>query len=87
MIERGLACVLAVSLDHVITTPAGRRRADALAPALPRAAWQRFSCGDGAKDPRFYDWALVAASRPEIPLLIRKSTARPPWWPSRMRPG
>jgi SRSO17 transposase len=68
--------VLAVSRDHVITTPAGRLRADALAAVLPKRAWQRLSCGDGAKGRRFYDWAIVATSRPEISLLIRRSTAR-----------
>jgi SRSO17 transposase len=46
--ERGLAYVLAVARDHVITTPAGRRRADVLAAALPKGAWQRISCGNGA---------------------------------------
>jgi SRSO17 transposase len=33
--EQQVSYVLAVSRDHVITTPAGRRRADALAGALP----------------------------------------------------
>jgi hypothetical protein len=47
--ERGIAYVLAVSRDHVITTPAGRRRAEALAVTLPKGAWQQVSCGDGAK--------------------------------------
>ena len=69
--------VLAVSCDHVVTTPAGRRRAGALAAALPKGAWPRLSCGNGAKGRRWYDWALVATSRAEISLLIRRSTARP----------
>src|SRR5580700_5714244 len=47
--EQQVSYVLAVSCDHVITTPAGRRRADALAGKLPKRAWQRISCGDGAK--------------------------------------
>jgi len=75
--EEGLAYVLAVSRDHVITTPAGRRRADALAGKLPKRAWQRVSCGEGAKGRRFYDWALIATSGPEISLLIRRSIPRP----------
>ena len=75
--EQQVSYVLAVSCDHVVTTPAGRRRADALAVTLPKGAWQRLSCGDGAKGRRWYDWALVATSRPEISLLIRRSTARP----------
>src|SRR3984885_6579060 len=36
------------------------------------------SCGDGAKGERRYDWALVASTRPEISLLIRRSVSRPP---------
>jgi len=75
--EQQVSHVLAVSRDHVITTPAGRRHADALAVALPKRAWQRISCGNGAKGRRWYDWALVATSRPEISLLIRRNTARP----------
>ena len=75
--EQQVSYVLAVSCDHVVTAPAGRRRADALAVKLPKGAWQRLSCGDGAKGRRWYDWALVATSRPEISLLIRRSTARP----------
>jgi SRSO17 transposase len=69
--------VLAVSCDHVITTGAGRRRADVLARTLPKAAWQRLSCGDGAKGTRRYDWALVATSRSQICLLIRRSISQP----------
>jgi hypothetical protein len=68
--------VLAVARDHVITTPAGRRRADALAVKLPKRAWQRLSCGNGAKGQHWYDWALIATSRPEISLLIRRHTSR-----------
>jgi SRSO17 transposase len=69
--------VLAVSRDHVITVPAGRRRADELAGKLPKGAWQRLACGNGAKGERRYDWAIVATSRPEISLLIRRSVSRP----------
>jgi hypothetical protein len=75
--EQQASYVLAVSCDHVITTPAGRRRADALADKLPKRAWQRISCGDGAKGHRWYDWALVAMSRPEISLLIHQHASRP----------
>ena len=61
--EQQVSYVLAVSRDYVVTTPAGRRRADALAVKLPKGAWQRLSCGDGAKGRRWYNWALVATSR------------------------
>jgi len=74
--QERIGYVLAVARDHVITTPAGRRRADALAGKLPKRAWQRLSCGDGAKGRRYYDWALVATSRPEISLLIRRHISR-----------
>jgi SRSO17 transposase len=36
--ERGIAYVLAVARAHVLTAPAGRQRADALAAKLPRRA-------------------------------------------------
>jgi SRSO17 transposase len=75
--EQQVSYVLAVSRDHLITTGAGRRRADHLTGKLPKRAWQRLSCGNGAKGRRWYDWALVATSRPEISLLVRRSTARP----------
>jgi SRSO17 transposase len=72
-----IAYVLAVACAHVLATAAGRHRADALAARLPRHAWQRLSCGDGAKGERRYDWALVASSRPETSLLVRRSVSRP----------
>ena len=59
--EEEIAYVLAVSRDHLLAMPVGRRRADELAARLPRRARQRLSCGDGAKGERRYDWALVAA--------------------------
>lgn len=34
--------------------------AEELVAALPIAAWHRLSAGDGAKGPRWYDWARVA---------------------------
>jgi len=72
--RRGIGYVLAVSRDHLVRTPTGPRRADILAAA---GAWQQISCGNGAKGRRWYDWALAATDRPEICLLVRRSTARP----------
>ncbi len=69
--------VLAVSCDHIVSTAAGHRRADALARTLPAGAWQRRSCGAGAKGQRWYDWALVATVSPAHVLLIRRSVSRP----------
>jgi SRSO17 transposase len=74
---RGIAYVLAVACAHMLATPAGGRRADALAAKLPKRAWQRMSFGDGAKGERRYDWALVASVRPEVSLLIRRGVSRP----------
>lgn len=80
--QEKVSYVLAVSRDHVIATAAGRRRADSLTGKLPGGAWQRLSCGDGAKGERRYDWAIVATTRPEISLLIRRSIPVPLSWPS-----
>ena len=81
---RRVGYVLAIAANRRLPTAAGPIRADALAAALPRRAWQRLSAGPGAKGQRFYDWAwldLPAPARPEaedsIPgcwwLLIRRS--------------
>ncbi|HEY3034149.1 MAG TPA: IS701 family transposase, partial [Streptosporangiaceae bacterium] len=62
----------------------GRSRADTLAARAPALAWKRRSCGDGAKGPRLFDWAV--ASLPDTGsasegmarwLLIRRSAADP----------
>jgi SRSO17 transposase len=37
----------------------GDTRADTLVAGAPPEAWKRLSCGDGAKGPRVYDWALA----------------------------
>ena len=48
---------------------------------LPRQAWKRLSARDGAKGPRFYDWACVpyngAAPGFQCALLVRRSVAKP----------
>ncbi|MDX6237931.1 MAG: hypothetical protein QOG10_2746 [Kribbellaceae bacterium] len=51
--------VLAIGCNREVTTAAGRFRADQAAQLVPRRAWQRYSCGDGAKGPRYYDWAQL----------------------------
>lgn len=56
-----------------------QRRADEWAATLPDEAWQRLSCGDGAKRPREYEWALLPLPRwgqsPDVlpGLLVRRS--------------
>ena len=52
---------------------------------VPAEAWQRLSAGDGAKGPRFYDWAYLpdrSDTAPAAPgwkkgLLIRRKLAKP----------
>jgi SRSO17 transposase len=58
-----------------VSTGAGACQAGTIAARLPRAAWQRYSAGAGAKGHRYYDWAWVAVG-PRRPgchwLLIRR---------------
>ncbi len=61
---RGQAYVLAVRSNESITTwppygPPGQVRTAAVAAAVPAAAWQRWSCGEGVQGPRRYDWAYI----------------------------
>jgi SRSO17 transposase len=60
----------------------GQVRADQLAAQLPADAWQRLSAGDGAKGPRYYEWARVCLYRPggagwEHALVVRRSLSVP----------
>lgn len=85
--ETGVGYVLAVPKSQQIKSLAGIWRIDQLITEAPDDAWQRISCGDGAKGPRVYDWA--AAKLPAIPffdgeipahqrwVLARRSLARP----------
>jgi hypothetical protein len=66
------AYVLAVPKSFPVVTAGGRRRADQLAAVVPAAGWQQVSCGEGAKGPRFYDWALIATASPAHHLLVRR---------------
>jgi SRSO17 transposase len=75
--QRRINYVLAVSRAHQVTTGVSRLRADALVKTLPGSAWQRRSCGNGAKGHRWYDWALIATTSPAHHLLVRRSIARP----------
>jgi SRSO17 transposase len=73
--EEGLGYVMAVACSEMITVPAGRYRADALAAMVPASGWQRLSCADGSKGPRLYDWALIGTAAPGHQLLVRRSLA------------
>ena len=84
--ERGVAHVLAVKCSEPLwaTTAHGpaQGKAEDLVAALPTDAWARLSAGDGAKGPRWYDWARVAIRPLADPtrgywLLARRSVADP----------
>jgi len=70
---QGIPYVMAVSRDAMITTAAGKKRADELAALVPGGGWQRLSCADGSKGPRLYDWALIGTKSPQHHLLVRRS--------------
>jgi SRSO17 transposase len=64
--------VLAVSCDHSVGVDGRRQRVDTAFAALPAAAWQRRSAGEGSQGPRRYDWA-------EIPLAAAGPTGLASW--------
>lgn len=82
--------VLAVTSDEplwaVLEGRWGQPRADVIAAQIPADAWQRLSAGDGAKGPRWYDWAQVRLARLQLTaeerrwdhwLLVRRSRSDP----------
>ncbi len=77
--EHHVPFVVAVAKDESLWCAHRQRRADELAKTIPEDGWQRLSCGDGAKGPRLYDWALVPLPRYMQPanvlhaLLVRRS--------------
>ncbi len=70
--DRRIGYVVAVPSSQTIPAVAGTSRADALVAHAPDEAWKRRSCGDGAKGPRMFDWAV--AERPTY------SDTTPPGW-------
>ena len=76
--ENDIGYVFAVGVNFAVPTGVGPIRADVLAAKkVPKRAWNRLSCGQGAKGPRVYDWALVATADPRHNLLVRRSIADP----------
>src|ERR1700730_2360291 len=55
--------VLAVSKAEPLWSGYQQQRADERAATLSAQVWHRLSCGDGAKGPREYDWALLVLPR------------------------
>ncbi|SNQ48132.1 transposase [Frankia canadensis] len=79
--EHRIGYVLAVKRDTAVTTAVGRHRVDTLAVKVPAHAWETYSCADGSKGPRLYDWALVDTcdyagpdNRPQQVLIRRART-------------
>ncbi|CAL9660342.1 hypothetical protein SUDANB126_06977 [Streptomyces sp. enrichment culture] len=54
--EAGVGYVLAVPKSQPVPAPG---RIDLVIAQAPDEAWERHSCGDGAKGPRVYDWAAA----------------------------
>lgn len=79
--------VLAIACNDGVDLPWGRAAYHLPAQEIARHAvapgqWQRLSAGDGAKGPRFYDWALVRLVPPQQPgfeqaLLLRRPLDAP----------
>jgi SRSO17 transposase len=80
--RRGLGYVLGVRTDQAVCVGWRQREVRTLLPEVPAAGWHRLSCGDGAKGPRVYDWAVCPTNCPAPRryarwLLIRRSVADP----------
>ncbi len=82
--QRRIGYVVAVPCSQTVPGSTGTSRADVLAGQAPEQAWQRRSCGAGAKGPRIFDWAVAALPCYEDTtppgwsrwLLVRRSLAR-----------
>lgn len=56
------AYLLTVASSHCVFIGYQEHRVKTLAQALPNEQWQRFSCGNGTKGERIYDWARIAVN-------------------------
>ena len=73
--KAGLAYVAVIPCDYQVTLPSGTViRADQ---AVKDAAFERRSCGNGSKGPRYSDWAMTATGIEGQSLLIRRLISRP----------
>ncbi len=57
--QRRIGYVVAVACNQVVPGSTGTSRADVLARS-PGAGWKRRSCGQGAKGPRLFVWAVAS---------------------------
>jgi SRSO17 transposase len=69
---RRISYVVAVACNQTIPAISGTSRADVLVAQAPDDAWKRRSCGDGAKGPRLFDWAVAS-------LPVCEDTTLPGW--------
>lgn len=77
-----LGYVVGVRTDYAVWAGVRQVRAKALLAEVPAGGWHRLSCGDGAKGPRYYDWAVTRTNCPDPDeycrwLLIRRSAEDP----------
>ena len=71
----GLAYVAIIPCDYQVPLPSGTAiRADQ---AAAEAVFERRSCGNGSKGPRYSDWAMTATAIAGQYLLIRRLISRP----------
>ena len=71
----GLAYAAIIPCDYPVSTPAGTTiRADE---AVAGAVFERRSCGNGSKGPRYSDWAITTTGIHGQYLLIRRLISRP----------
>jgi SRSO17 transposase len=80
--NQGLGYVAGVRSDFAACVEWRQVRAKALLAEVPDDGWHRVSCGDGAKGPREYDWAVLRTNSPEPEtyarwLLIRRGVTDP----------
>jgi SRSO17 transposase len=73
--SRDLAYVAVIPRDFRVAVPSGAVvKAEE---AAGDAVFERRSCGNGSKGPRYADWALLATASPRHVLLIRRLISRP----------
>jgi SRSO17 transposase len=80
--DLGLGYVVGVRSDFAVRAGLRQARAKALLAEVPSGGWHRLSCGDGAKGPRLYDWALLRTNSPDPDsyarwLLLRRGVSDP----------
>jgi SRSO17 transposase len=60
--QRRIGDVVAAPRSQTIPAGFGSSRADHAAAAAPEQAWKRRTCGEGAKGPRLFDWAVASGA-------------------------